>query len=161
MALPLSKCPLDLRNPCLSPGVAAPRSWKLTVVHRGTELRIQGQKALTSWRRQHGVCAAPVDVAAGPQGAGGSGLFSFTTSTSECGSLHPDKSDAQNLSLSLENREPTKPRVASSAKVVRQGGPCPPHCVVCLSPLLWDAAPVTSSLPRQLSMMSCDTRHGH
>ena len=67
MAIPLSKCPLDLRNPCLSPGVAAPRSWKLTVVHRVTELHIQGQKALTSWRRQHGVCAAPVDVAAGPR----------------------------------------------------------------------------------------------
>ena len=37
------------------------------VVHVVTEPRIQGQKALTSWRRQHAVCAAPVDVAAGPQ----------------------------------------------------------------------------------------------
>lgn len=60
-------------------------------------------------------------MVAGPQGADGSGLFSFTTSTAKPGSLHPDKSDAQDLSHSLENREPTKPRMTSSAKVVWQG----------------------------------------
>lgn len=85
-----------------------------------TEVCIQGQKALTSWRRQQGVCAAPVAVVAGPQGADGSGLLSFTMSTAKRGSLHPDKSDAQDLSLPLENREPTKPRVTSRAKVVWQ-----------------------------------------
>lgn len=55
-----------------------------------------------------------------------SGLCSFSTSKSKCGSLHSDKPDAWGLSLALENcqlspalRALTKPARASSWEVVR------------------------------------------